>query len=197
MVNADVTADGLFTEAFPLIIVAAPHLARLLPLPAKVATRAPLTSSPLVTTRVVGANFLCGRLRRERAFMILARTAHDLPSPNRLAAEVSALSPAKRNPMGALSVELTLNGERRRQGRQLVILRASFRFLAHQSALRLRADFGIAAIPGTTRRMAYVLTRDMIRTLQVAHGSGTTSLAFGRRAIRPLLRLASILRAEN
>mmetsp|Transcript_57607 Transcript_57607/g.123843 ORF Transcript_57607/g.123843 Transcript_57607/m.123843 type:complete len:328 (+) Transcript_57607:771-1754(+) len=138
-----------------------------------------------------------GRLRGELALMVLPGAAGDLPRRHRLPALRGAPGPGVGDPPGLVGGEVALDGEGRGQGGELVGLGAAQGLLADQAALGPGADLGVPAVPGTPRRVAHIQARHRIRARQPAHRLGTFSAALRGGAVRPLLPLTSVLRAEH
>jgi hypothetical protein len=197
MVHANICVDRLLPQTFLLVLVAAPHLARLLTFAAQVIALAPLTLPPLVAPSVVRARLLCWRLGSKGTLVILTGAAHDLSGADRFTTLISTFPPSIGDPMSPLCMELILHRERRGQSRELIILRTPLGLLTHEAALRLGALFGIAAVPSAPRRVAHILARHMVRAFEVANRSSASGFTLRRTAIRTLIRLAGILGAEN
>mmetsp|Transcript_22653 Transcript_22653/g.49622 ORF Transcript_22653/g.49622 Transcript_22653/m.49622 type:complete len:272 (+) Transcript_22653:364-1179(+) len=188
---------GASPQALLLISIVASYRSRLHAFPTLLTALRPILGNPLIAPRAILARLLRRRLVRERALMILPRTANHLAGLNGLTTDCATFAPAISNPPGLVGVKTLLHGERRRQRRQLIILGAAFRFLAYQTALGLVAACGIPTIPSALRLMAYALARHVAVTQQVADRPCASSRALGAAARRAFFLCASVFGAKR
>mmetsp|Transcript_60807 Transcript_60807/g.131156 ORF Transcript_60807/g.131156 Transcript_60807/m.131156 type:complete len:305 (+) Transcript_60807:894-1808(+) len=135
------------------------------------------------------------RLHPESALMVLSSGAHHLARLCGLATFHSTGAPGVHDPPRTVRGETLLHCQRRRKGRELIVLRASQGSVAYELALRLATNPRVAAIPGAPGRLADVLARDAVCALHSAHCSRALGGALRGGALA--VARAQLLRAEH
>mmetsp|Transcript_17323 Transcript_17323/g.41704 ORF Transcript_17323/g.41704 Transcript_17323/m.41704 type:complete len:263 (+) Transcript_17323:758-1546(+) len=197
LIHAILLGFRLLLQALLLVLVGAGDRASLNTLPASHAALRPLGHAIDVASGRVFAILLRRGLRGKSTLVVVPGGAQHLAGLNRFPALRAALPPRVHHPLRPIRVERCLHRQSRRQRWQLVVLGAAQRPLAHQAALRLRADLRVPAVPGAPRRVAHVLAGDTIRARQPADCAGALCCTLGGAALLTGSRCARVWRAEH